>query len=188
MTAAKIRVELDTSGASQQLSALYRQASSPIAVPTAGAGVPGGGGGGAGGFGRFAALGGGLAGIFGGLGRGTLGTGASVANAGIGSASHRLEQSIFGDTNARLKGSRDALERLKADAGLAVGMGADPAQFQGLFSAMRNLSVKTAQGQKDLETEFGQGISDRAANDMADRITRKIEELINAVKNWRPWQ
>lgn len=199
---AKVKVRLDLSGARADLASLYRDMGNSPGVAVAPGGVGGGGGaamGGAAGGGGFGGMG--LGRLFG-LGAGLLGAGAllrgSIRDAGdIGGAltegiSETISRTLFGTVGAQARGGNRALEMVKEQVGLAVGLSGDPEaaarQFQPLFDTIRNVETAREVGKQAIGGAFSGQIAEEALGGLVGRLVAAMEGLIRAFeKSPREW-
>lgn len=165
MADARIRLRLDAKDAKRELSDLRHE----FARTTDAAGQVGGG------FnlslGKVAAIGGiGLGGFA--LARGALGGGRAIGQAATEGASSVIEELALGQAGANARGSLQALQTIKQQAGLAVGYGASPESFRALFKQLQDVEQRAERGQLALSETFGGQVA-------ADTLKNLLEETKN---------
>lgn len=181
MADAKIRIRLDQADFARGLAAMRSdlartaEAAGDIAINTQRAG----------GFaslslGQLAALGGLGLGTFA-VGRGLAGGTAAIGRGATEGLSAMLETAVLGDVGAGAKGSLAALDRVKSVAALAVGLGADPNQFQGAFRAFQHIEQARARGQKEIQETLGKDVAFDILDALGRRIVELLEKLVNKV-------
>lgn len=183
MSDAVIRIRLDASDAKRSLADLRNDMSRTTAEAGGiGVNLRGGGGGGIGsmGLGQLAQLG---AGLYGGhMVTRNLTSGLHATTQGLTEGlSGWLEQAIANNTFSGIKGDLAALQQLKQSAALAVGYGADPASFQGLFNALSEREGKRASGELELQVKYGGDIAQRTLTALGERIAELLGKLVDKI-------
>lgn len=174
MADAKIRLRLDAKDAKRELADLradFRATADEAGGMSAGFNSGGGGGGGMG-VGRIAAIGAAGLGAFA-FARGTLGGIRDIGQAATEGPSAIFQELALGTAGANARGSLQALQSLKDQAGMAVGFGASPESFRGLFEAQRDIEQRTERGQLALTSLYGGDV----AKEQASEIVQAIKDL-----------
>lgn len=194
---AKIRVRLDLGGARSDLAGLYKEMGNAPGV--AAGGVPGIGGGGAGagvgapgaagfgglGFGRLFGLGAGLLGA-GALLRGAGADAGAIGGALTGGISETIRTALFGDLGAQARGGARAIDKVKEQLGLAIGLQAGTPEeakrlagrFQGVFDTYNRITTAEERGKQGIDSQFKPQVAEQTLGGIIGRLTEAVDRLI----------